>query len=154
MKSVLQRVTDATVRGGDEVVGSIDRGLLVYLGVEKGDSEKDLDFLVRKIPKLRLFEDHDGKINLSLMDIGASLLVVSQFTLCANLNKGNRPSFDPAADPDFAKIMYERFVDLVRQQGISVANGTFGAHMKVSYTNEGPVTILLESPKKQVDADK
>jgi len=147
MKSVVQRVSHASVSVGERLVGSISYGLLVYLGVEQGDTDQDLEYLVNKIPRIRLFQDDNGKMNLSLADIKAEILVVSQFTLCADMRKGNRPSFDPAAKPDVANAMYLRFVDSLRAQGFTVATGEFGASMRVSYTNEGPVTFLVESPE-------
>lgn len=154
MKSVLQRVTGASVVVDGETVGSIEHGLLVYLGIERTDTDADIEYLAAKIPRMRLFEDDQGKINRSVTDVGGSVLVVSQFTLCADLRKGNRPSFDPAASPDMAKAMYAAFVSKLESQGLRVATGVFGASMKVTYTNEGPVTILLDSPKKLVDAER
>ncbi len=148
MRAVIQRVTEASVTVGGTTVGRIDRGLLVYLGVRKGDTEIDLEYLANKIPRMRLFTDNDGKMNLSVSDLGYAVLVVSQFTLCADLRKGNRPSFDPAADPAVARQMYELFVEKVRLQGLEVATGEFGASMRVAYTNEGPVTLVLDSPGK------
>lgn len=154
MKSVLQRVTGASVVVDGETVGSIEHGLLVYLGIERTDTDADIEYLAAKIPRMRLFEDDQGKINRSVTDVGGSVLVISQFTLCADLRKGNRPSFDPAALPDMAKAMYAAFVSKLESQGLRVATGVFGASMKVTYTNEGPVTILLDSPKKPVDAER
>jgi len=148
MRAVLQRVTEASVTVDGTTVGRIDRGLLVYLGVQKGDTEIDLEYLVNKIPRMRLFTDNDGKMNLSVSDLGYAVLVVSQFTLCADLRKGNRPSFDPAAEPAVARQMYELFVEKVRAQGLEVATGEFGASMRVAYTNEGPITLVLDSPGK------
>lgn len=145
MRAVIQRVTEASVTVDGSLVGSIDRGLLVYLGVQKGDTEVDLAYLANKIPRMRLFTDDDGKMNLSVSDLGYSMLVVSQFTLCADLRKGNRPSFDPAAEPAVARQMYELFVEKVRSQGLEVATGEFGASMRVAYTNEGPITLVLDS---------
>lgn len=145
MRAVLQRVSGASVTVDGTVVGAIDRGLLVYLGVEKDDGEKELAYMAAKVPAMRLFTDGQGKMNLSVRDVGGKLLVVSQFTLCADVRKGNRPSFDPAADPIVARRYYERFVDLLEQQGLEVATGSFGASMRVSYVNEGPVTIIVDS---------
>ena len=145
MRAVLQRVSGASVTVDGTVVGAIDRGLLVYLGVEKDDGEKELAYMAAKVPAMRLFTDEQGKMNLSVRDVGGKLLVVSQFTLCADVRKGNRPSFDPAADPIMARRYYERFVDLLEQQGLEVATGSFGASMRVSYVNEGPVTIIVDS---------
>jgi len=148
MKSVLQRVLKATVSVEGKIVGEIEKGLLVYLGVQREDTSADIAYLAKKIPKMRLFEDGEGKMNLSVTDIKGEILVVSQFTLCADLSKGNRPSFDPAAPPQMARSMYEDFVMELRGQGLTVATGEFGASMLVSYTNMGPVTILLDSPHK------
>ncbi|MGE0074790.1 MAG: D-aminoacyl-tRNA deacylase [Sphaerochaetaceae bacterium] len=148
MRAVIQRVTEASVTVDGTTVGSIDRGLLVYLGVQKGDTEVDLEYLANKIPRMRLFTDNEGKMNLSVSDLGYAVLVVSQFTLCADLRKGNRPSFDPAAEPAVARQMYESFVEKVRSQGLEVATGEFGASMRVAYTNEGPITLVLDSPGK------
>ncbi|HKM08061.1 MAG TPA: D-aminoacyl-tRNA deacylase [Sphaerochaeta sp.] len=145
MKSVIQRVTDASVSVGGQCVGRIDKGLLVYLGVQKGDSEEQLLWLCSKIAKLRIFTDAEGKMNLSLKDVNGSLLVISQFTLCANLHKGNRPSYNEAADPEDAVLLYEKALETFRDLGFHVEKGVFGAHMSVSYTNDGPVTMLLDS---------
>lgn len=146
MRAVLQRVSGASVAVEGRIVGSIERGLLVYLGVARGDGEADLQFLAKKIPNLRVFTDDQQKMNLSVKDVGGKVLVVSQFTLCADLRKGNRPSFDPAAPPEMARSMYERFVALLQEQGLEVGTGSFGASMQVSYTNEGPITIVVDSP--------
>lgn len=145
MKSVIQRVTDASVSVGGQCVGRIDKGLLVYLGIQKGDSEEQLLWLCSKIAKLRIFTDTEGKMNLSLKDVNGSLLVISQFTLCANLHKGNRPSYNEAADPEDAVLLYEKALEIFRELGFHVEKGVFGAHMSVSYTNDGPVTMLLDS---------
>ncbi|MFA6783786.1 MAG: D-aminoacyl-tRNA deacylase [Sphaerochaeta sp.] len=145
MKSVIQRVLDASVTVQNELIGKIDKGLLVYLGIQKGDTEEQLAWLCTKIAKLRMFTDEQGKMNLSLKEVGGELLIVSQFTLCANLRKGNRPSYDDAADPEDAQILYEKALLLFEQMGFNVKHGLFGAHMKVSYTNDGPVTMMLEA---------
>lgn len=145
MKSVIQRVLDASVTVQNELIGKIDKGLLVYLGIQKGDTEEQLAWLCTKIAKLRMFTDEQGKMNLSLKEVGGELLIVSQFTLCANLRKGNRPSYDDAADPEDAQILYEKALLLFEQMGFNVEHGLFGAHMKVSYTNDGPVTMMLEA---------
>ena len=144
MKSVIQRVLDASVTVQDICIGKIEKGLLVYLGIQKGDTEEQLVWLCTKIAKLRIFSDEQGKMNLSLREVNGELLVVSQFTLCANLTKGNRPSYDDASDPEEAKILYEKALVLFSEMGFRVEQGLFGAHMKVSYTNDGPVTMLLE----------
>lgn len=149
MKSVIQRVYDASVTVDGQVVGAIAQGLLVYLGVEQGDTVEDARYLSQKILKMRLFEDEQQKMNRCLLDEHYSVLVVSQFTLCADLHKGNRPSFNPAAAPELAQALYEEFVELVRSEDVEVATGVFGTKMAVRYTNDGPVTILLDSPAKK-----
>ncbi len=148
MRAVVQRVSEASVTVSDGIVGRIDRGLLVYLGVESSDTDADLQYMLRKIPQLRLFTDEQGKMNLSVDQFGGQLLVVSQFTLCADLRKGNRPSFNPAAPPELAEALYESFVEQLRAQGYTVQTGRFGASMKVQYVNEGPVTIVVDSPDR------
>ncbi len=130
---------------GDRVT-SIGRGFLVLLGVVKGDTDKDMDYLVRKVANLRVFKDSEGKMNLSLKDTGGAALVVSQFTLAADTRKGNRPSFVDAEDPAIAEKTYEEFMEKLRTEGIAdVQGGRFGAHMEVFLINDGPVTIMLES---------
>ena len=146
MKTVIQRVTSASVEVAGEVVGAIGPGILVLLGVEKGDRERDADWLAEKITALRIFEDEAGKMNRSLLEIGGELLAVSQFTLAGNCAKGRRPSFDSAAPPDEANRLYEYFVGAVRRLGVPVATGVFQAMMMVSLVNDGPVTFILESP--------
>ncbi len=148
MKAVIQRVSEARVDVAGETVGSIGRGILVLLGVEKGDGEGDADRLADKIVKLRIFEDEEGKMNLSVGEIGGGLLVVSQFTLAGNCAKGRRPSFDSAAPPAEANRLYEYFVGRVRETGIPAATGVFQAMMQVSLVNVGPVTFILESREK------
>lgn len=148
MRAVVQRVSEASVTVDGKVVGAIHHGLLVYLGVERHDGEEALVYMANKIPRIRLFKDEEGKMNKSVSQIGGAILVISQFTLCADMQKGNRPSFNPAADPKVAKVMYERFVQLVRDQGHTVETGEFGASMRVGYVNEGPVTIIIDSPEK------
>lgn len=145
MRAVVQRVSEARVRVGDRTVGQIDTGLLVLLGVAAADSSADGDRLLEKIIRLRIFENDAGKFDLSLGDVGGSLLVVSQFTLFANTRKGNRPSFSDAARPEVAVPLYERFVEEARRRGVPVATGEFGAAMDVQSVNRGPVTILLDS---------
>ena len=145
MRAVVQRVKTCSVTVDDAVVGSIGRGLLVYLGVEKDDSENDLRYLVEKITGLRIFQDSDDKMNLSVMDIEGGILVVSQFTLCADTRKGKRPSYNNAAHPLEGERYYNLFIENVKDRGIHTAAGIFGARMEVSYINEGPVTILLDS---------
>lgn len=145
MKAVIQRVSHAQVEVDQQIVGRIDRGLVVLLGVQEGDSERDLAFLVDKTIGLRIFPDANDKMNLSVCDVGGSLLIVSQFTLLGDCRKGKRPSFVQAAAPEIAKQMYEQFVAKVRQQGLVVETGIFQADMQVSLCNSGPVTIVLDS---------
>jgi D-tyrosyl-tRNA(Tyr) deacylase len=145
VKAVVQRVSEASVTVGERVVGSIDRGLLVLLGVERGDGERQAAFLARKIAQLRIFEDDAGKMNRSVLDVGGGVLAVSQFTLCADVRKGNRPSFIGAAPPELANPLYARFCDHVAAQGVPVAQGEFAAHMAVRLVNDGPVTIWLDT---------
>lgn len=145
MKALVQRVNKASVSVGDQVVGSIDRGLVVLLGVAADDSEKDAVYLADKVLNLRIFSDEAGKFNLSLLDCRGELLVVSQFTLLADTRKGRRPNFIAAAPPDKAEALFERFVELVRASGLKVATGLFGGRMLVEIHNDGPVTIMLDS---------
>jgi D-tyrosyl-tRNA(Tyr) deacylase len=146
MRAVVQRVKESSVTTNDEIVGQIGPGLLVLLGVAKGDGAKDVDYLANKILNLRIFEDDDGKMNRSLLDIGGELLAVSQFTLLADCRKGRRPSFIAAAEPEKATELYEKFVEQVRQKGVAVETGRFRAMMEVALINDGPVTIIIESP--------
>ena len=148
MRLVLQRVSNARVEVGGEVTGSIEKGLLVLVGVERSDSRADVDYLVDKVAGLRVFSDNAGKMNLSLRDIGGSLLVVSQFTLYADCRKGRRPSFDSAAGSELASELYEYFVESARKTGLAVETGVFQADMNVHLVNQGPVTIILESARK------
>lgn len=146
MKAVIQRVTHASVKVDGETVGSCGQGFLILLGVMAGDDEKEADKLVNKTVNLRIFEDENGKMNLSSLDIGGEMLVVSQFTLCADCTHGRRPSFTPSAHPDEANRLYEYFVRRLKENGIShVETGVFGADMKVELLNDGPVTIILDS---------
>lgn len=147
MRAVVQRVTEAAVTIDGETAGQIGEGLLVLLGVGKGDTQKDLQYLAGKILNLRIFEDGQGKMNFSLQEQGKSLLVVSQFTLYGDCRKGRRPSFDQSEEPEKAKQLYEEFTAYCRQQGIVVETGRFAADMKVHLVNDGPVTILLDSSK-------
>ncbi|MBI4891914.1 MAG: D-tyrosyl-tRNA(Tyr) deacylase [Acidobacteria bacterium] len=145
MKAVVQRVSRASVVVEGAVTGSIDAGLMVLLGVRKEDTEADAAYLLDRILGLRIFADEAGKMNLSLLDTGGSLLVVSQFTLYGDTRKGRRPSFDLAAPAEQARALYERFVELARARGVRTATGIFQAMMSVSLVNEGPVTLLVES---------
>ena len=144
MKAVIQRVTSASVAVEGATVGRIGRGILILLGVEKGDAEPQAEWLVGKICDLRFFNDDDGKMNRSVVDIGGSLLVVSQFTLAGTCAKGRRPSFDSAASADEGRRLYEYFVESARRIGLPVATGIFQADMQVSLVNDGPVTFILE----------
>jgi D-tyrosyl-tRNA(Tyr) deacylase len=144
VKAVIQRVTSASVTVEGEIVGQIGQGILILLGVEKGDAEPQADWLVEKICGLRMFSDDAGKMNLSVRDIDGSLLVVSQFTLAGNCAKGKRPSFDTAAPPDEGKRLYEYFVTAAGRTGVPVETGIFQADMQVSLVNDGPVTFILE----------
>lgn len=146
MKAVIQRVTRSTVSVDDhQTVGSIGPGLMVLLGVAHGDTTEDCRYLAEKIVHLRIFEDDQGKMNRSLLDVGGAMLVVSQFTLMGDCRKGRRPSFIAAAPPDQAEARYLEFCDCVKAKGIDVATGRFGAMMQVSLVNDGPVTLILES---------
>ncbi len=145
MKAVIQRVTSASVHVEGKIVGQIESGLLVLLGVAKGDGETDGRYLVEKIRTLRIFSDGQGKMNRSLVDIEGSVLLVSQFTLLGRTTHGRRPSFDEAAAPDEAKRLYEQVVTELRALGILVETGIFAAHMQVELLNDGPVTFVLDS---------
>jgi D-tyrosyl-tRNA(Tyr) deacylase len=147
VRAVIQRVSRAKVTVGGEVVGEIGPGLLVLLGVGSGDTRADADYLAEKTIGLRIFEDLDGKMNLSLADTGGALLVVSQFTLYGDVRRGKRPSFDGAAPPQEAKDLYEYFVEKIRAVGLRCETGRFQEMMQVELVNEGPVTILLDSSK-------
>lgn len=145
MRAVIQRVAEARVTVDAHVVGQIGAGLCVLLGIGQQDHETQASVLADKIKKLRIFADHEGKMNRSVMDIGGEVLVVSQFTLYADCRKGNRPSFADAAEPSQAKALYEHFADRLRGGGLTVATGRFGGHMKVALVNDGPVTLILEA---------
>lgn len=147
MRAVVQRVDRASVTVDGSVTGKVNKGLLVLLGVAEGDTDKDLNYIVDKVTGLRIFEDENEKMNLSVQDVGGEILAVSQFTLCGDCRKGKRPSFDKAAKPDIANAYYERFVDTCREKNIHVETGIFRAHMLVELVNNGPVTILLDSTK-------
>ena len=144
MKALLQRVKSAGVSIGGQSYSSIEQGLLILLGVEKGDTETEAAWLAQKIINLRIFEDSAGKMNLSVQDIKGELLIVSQFTLAGDTSRGNRPGFDTAARPDVAKPLYEYMVSRLSNSGLKVATGVFQADMQVSLINDGPVTFMLE----------
>ena len=145
MKALLQRVTGAMVSVAGEVVGRIGRGLVIFVGVATGDTEKDAHYLIQKIINLRIFSDEASKFNLSALDVKGELLVVSQFTLLADTSKGRRPSFIDAAPPAQAEELFEQFVEQARATGLKVATGRFQQYMQVEIHNDGPVTILLDS---------
>lgn len=147
MRAVVQRVSDASVRVDGEVVGSIEAGLLVYVGVGPHDGKAELDYMSRKIAGLRIFRDDEGRMSLSVQDVGGSVLLVSQFTLYGDVRKGRRPSFMGAAGPEHANEQYEALAASLAQTGLNVAKGRFRADMRVSSTNVGPVTLLLDSEK-------
>ncbi|MBV9074994.1 MAG: D-tyrosyl-tRNA(Tyr) deacylase [Acidobacteria bacterium] len=147
MRAVVQRVSQASVKVDDTTVGAIGVGLLVLLGVSKHDTATSAEYLVEKILGLRVFEDKEGKMNLSVRDVGGAVLLVSQFTLLGDVRRGKRPSFDDAARPEQAKALYEYVVARIREENVECATGEFQAQMQVSLVNEGPVTILLDSEK-------
>ncbi|MCD6560582.1 MAG: D-tyrosyl-tRNA(Tyr) deacylase [Deltaproteobacteria bacterium] len=147
MRAVVQRVKESKVEVNGRIVGAIDSGLLVFLGVGEDDSEEDCDYLSNKVVRLRIFPDTKGLMNLSLMEIGGSALVVSQFTLWGDCRKGRRPSFVRAARPERAKQLYEHFIGLIRKKGVFVATGEFREMMDVYLINDGPVTLMLDSKK-------
>lgn len=145
MRAVIQRVTEGSVTVNGTTTGQIDNGLVVLLGVTHEDTEKDLKFMADKVSNLRIFEDDQGKMNLSVKDVGGKVLSVSQFTLYGDCRKGRRPNFMQAAKPDFANDMYEQFNELIREQGVEVETGVFQEYMQVSIMNDGPVTLILDS---------
>lgn len=148
MRAVIQRVASARVEVDGKSVGEIGRGLLILLGVEQGDSADDARYLAEKSAQLRVFEDAAGKMNLSLEDVGGQILAVSQFTLLADCRKGRRPGFSRAALPELADTLYQQFVALLRERGLTVATGIFQVEMQVHLVNDGPVTLLLDSRKE------
>ena len=146
MRTLIQRVDGASVNVGSQITGKIKGlGLLILLGVAKEDTEKDINYLVRKILNLRIFNDEHGIMNLSIQDIKGEILVISQFTLYADTRKGNRPSYDKAAGQEQAKLLYDKFVSEIIKSGLKVEEGVFGANMQVNLTNTGPVTMMLDS---------
>jgi D-aminoacyl-tRNA deacylase len=147
MRAVVQRVSRAKVTANDWITGEIGMGVLVLLGVGQNDTEADATYLAEKIAGLRIFEDHDGKMNRSVADVGGSVLAVSQFTLYGDVRRGKRPSFDAAAPPELARRLYDFFVDRIRAAGLRCETGRFQEMMQVELVNEGPVTILLDSEK-------
>jgi D-tyrosyl-tRNA(Tyr) deacylase len=147
MRAVVQRVKSANVKVEDKIIGSIEQGILLLLGVEETDEETDLEYMCEKVPNLRIFEDENGKMNKSLLDVRGSILVISQFTLLGDARKGRRPSFTVAARPEKAIPMYEKFITDMKRKNIKTQAGEFGAEMKVELINDGPVTILLDSKK-------
>jgi len=148
VKALLQRVTSASVSVAGEVVGRIGRGLVVFVGVANGDTEKDIQYLAQKLVNLRIFADQESKFNLSALDIKGELLLVSQFTLLADTRKGRRPSFTDAAPPARAEALFQQFVEQVKATGLKVETGRFQQYMQVEIYNDGPVTILLDSREK------
>lgn len=146
MRAVIQRVLEASVRVDGELIGECGKGYMILLGVMEGDTEHEADILAGKVARLRVFEDENGKMNRSVTDEGGEILCISQFTLCADLKKGNRPSFTPSAAPDEASRLYEYFMKKLKDEGVGhVGHGIFGADMKVSLINDGPVTICMDT---------
>ncbi len=147
MRAVIQRVMEARVEVDGSVVGRVGSGLLVYLGVGKGDTETDAQFMAEKLANLRIFSDEAGKMNRSVIDIGGGVLLISNFTLHGDCRKGRRPSFDAAGEPTLAEGLYEKVAQLIAAEGVPVEKGSFGAHMHVTSINDGPVTFLLDSSR-------
>ena len=149
MRVVIQKVKEASVTVEEEILSQIKEGLLVLVGIEDADTEEDIDYLVKKTVQLRVFDDENGVMNLSVQNVGGDVIVVSQFTLHANTKKGNRPSYNRAAKPDFSIPMYNKFVEAIENSlGKKVGTGKFGSEMKVALINDGPVTILIDSKQK------
>lgn len=147
MRAVVQRVTESSVTVDGQITGATDEGLVVLIGVEEGDTNKDAGYIADKVSGLRIFEDENEKMNLSVKDVGGSILAISQFTLLGDVRKGKRPSFITAEDPEIANRLYQQVCENIRNQGIKVETGIFQAHMLVKINNNGPVTILLDSRK-------
>lgn len=147
MRAVVQRVKSASCKVDNEIVGKIDKGLLLFLGVGEGDEEKDLKYLVDKVLGLRIFSDENGKMNLSLEDVKGEILIISQFTLYGDVRKGKRPSFTRSAAPELGEKFYEMFIEMVNSRGIQAQTGVYGADMDIELINDGPVTILVDSEK-------
>lgn len=147
MRALIQRASEAKVVIEGNTFGQIGKGMLIFLGIEKGDTLVDLEYLIKKISHLRIFEDDHKKMNLTVLNINGEVLVVSQFTLSADCRKGNRPSFDNAEEPSRAEEMYMKFIEGLKKNGLRVATGNFGAMMQVHLVNDGPVTIMLDSKK-------
>ncbi|MGB9615381.1 MAG: D-aminoacyl-tRNA deacylase [Fervidobacterium sp.] len=147
MRAVVQRVSKASVSVDGQIVGKIGNGLVVLIGVGKDDTVDDAKYLAEKIVNLRIFDDNDGKMNLSLLDVKGEMLIVSQFTLYGDCRKGRRPSYSESAAPKIAKVLYEKFIELVKEYGLHVESGIFAAHMLVEISNDGPATLLLDSKK-------
>ncbi len=148
MRALIQRVQRGSVKVDDKVIGQIGKGLVILLGVKNGDDTAAAEYLANKIVNLRIFEDENGKFNLSSLDVGAELLAISQFTLFADTRRGRRPGFTDAARPEISIPLYEQFVELLQKSGLKVQTGKFGAHMIVEIINDGPVTIMLDSEDK------
>ena len=149
MRVVIQRVSEASVTINDAIKGKINTGFLILLGIGHEDTNEDIEWLTQKITNLRVFSDEEGKMNLSILDIKGEILLISQFTLFASTKKGNRPSFIQSAKPEIAIPLYEKFIESIKDFGIKVSTGIFGADMKVSLTNDGPVTIIIDSKNKE-----
>lgn len=145
MKALIQRVSYATMRINEKEFSKIQKGFLIFLGVEVGDTDKNLEYIKNKILNLRIFEDENNKMNLSIKDVNGEIMLVSQFTLCADCSNGNRPNFIKAEKPEKANKIYEKMIDELRKENIKVETGIFGAHMKINFENDGPVTILLDN---------
>ena len=145
MLAIVQRCTSSSVYVGNEIISEISLGLLIFLGVYKGDEKKDSEYIAKKITALRIFSDEKGKMNLSVSDVKGSILVVSQFTLCANLKRGSRPSFIEAAPPNIGQSLYDYFVSCLRKNDVEVQTGKFGANMDVELVNQGPATFVIDS---------